>query len=131
MCAAEAAVGAASPSPRAPVRAGRVAYGSIVLIGGGCYGSYYLRQLTRARDAGALTYERLVVVDRDPRCRVALAAEHARAGDCGAPGAGTGAGESANPDATLGRGGGPPQLHDRPELDVARHHFAAVRLEIA
>ena len=46
-------------------------YGTIVVIGGGCYGSYYVRQLGRARDAGALAWERLVVVDRDAQCRVA------------------------------------------------------------
>lgn len=46
-------------------------YGSIVIVGGGCYGSYYLRQLGRAARAGALTAERVVIVDRDARCRVA------------------------------------------------------------
>lgn len=46
-------------------------YGDIVVVGGGCYGSYYVRQLRRARAAGALTWARLVVVDRDPACRVA------------------------------------------------------------
>lgn len=53
-------------------------YGTIVVVGGGCYGSYYLRQLGRAALAGALTAERVVIVDRDPRCRVAaeLSADH-------------------------------------------------------
>src|SRR5688572_19508224 len=50
-------------------------YGTIVVVGGGCYGSYYVRQLGRARGAGALTWEHLVVVDRDPNCRVALEAQ--------------------------------------------------------
>lgn len=45
-------------------------YNEIVVVGGGCYGSYYVRQLRRARDAGALDWRRLVVVDRDPACRV-------------------------------------------------------------
>jgi hypothetical protein len=49
---------------------GMQAYGDIVVVGGGCYGSYYVRQLRRARDAGALTWQRLVVVDRDPDCAV-------------------------------------------------------------
>ena len=40
----------------------------IVIVGGGCYGSFYLRQLFRARAAGALTWDRVVVVDRDPAC---------------------------------------------------------------
>lgn len=47
------------------------AYGDIVVVGGGCYGSYYVRQLHRARDAGAVTWERLLVIDRDPACAVA------------------------------------------------------------
>lgn len=47
------------------------AYGDIIVVGGGCYGSYYVRQLRRAREAGALTWARLLVVDRDPECRVA------------------------------------------------------------
>jgi hypothetical protein len=46
-------------------------YGTVVVVGGGCYGSYYVRQLGRAVKAGALAYDRLVVVDRDPDCRVA------------------------------------------------------------
>jgi hypothetical protein len=46
-------------------------YGTIVVVGGGCYGSYYVRQLGRAMAARALSYERLLVVDRDPACRVA------------------------------------------------------------
>ena len=45
-------------------------YGTIVVVGGGCYGSYYVRQLGRAARAGALTAERVLVVDRDPACRV-------------------------------------------------------------
>jgi hypothetical protein len=46
------------------------AYGTIVVVGGGCYGSYYVTQLLRARAAGAITVERIVAVDRDPACRV-------------------------------------------------------------
>jgi tRNA A37 threonylcarbamoyladenosine dehydratase len=45
-------------------------YGTIVVVGGGCYGSYYVQQLARARQAGALGFSRLLVVDRDPDCRV-------------------------------------------------------------
>src|SRR5689334_2020892 len=52
-------------------------YGTIIIVGGGCYGSYYVRQLQRASSAGALTYERLAVVDRDPACRVARGLESA------------------------------------------------------
>jgi hypothetical protein len=50
---------------------GRSRYGTIIIVGGGCYGGYYLRQLRRAVAAGALTADRLLVVDRDPQCAVA------------------------------------------------------------
>lgn len=46
-------------------------YDSIIVVGGGCYGSYYVTQLRRARTAGALQYQRIIVVDRDPSCAVA------------------------------------------------------------
>ena len=46
-------------------------YGTIVIVGGGCFGSYYLRQLGRAARASALTAERVLIVDRDASCRVA------------------------------------------------------------
>src|SRR5688572_19973339 len=46
-------------------------YASIIIVGGGCYGSYYVRQLLRARGSAALTFDNLVVVDRNPRCQVA------------------------------------------------------------
>lgn len=46
-------------------------FGTIVVVGGGCYGSYYVRQLGRAERAGAMRWNRLIVVDRDPACRVA------------------------------------------------------------
>jgi hypothetical protein len=45
-------------------------YGTIVVVGGGCYGSFYVRQLERARERRALTYGRVVVVDRDAGCAV-------------------------------------------------------------
>src|SRR5687768_8419696 len=50
-------------------------YGRIIIVGGGCYGSYYVRQLLRAREAGALSFTRLVVVDRDAGCQVASASQ--------------------------------------------------------
>ncbi|MEP6620705.1 MAG: hypothetical protein ABJE47_15375 [bacterium] len=46
-------------------------FGRIVIVGGGCYGSYYVRQLGRAAAAGAAEWAELVVVDRNPECRVA------------------------------------------------------------
>jgi hypothetical protein len=45
-------------------------YGSIIVVGGGCYGTYYVRQLQRAARAGALTAREIVVVDRDANCAV-------------------------------------------------------------
>ena len=56
---------ATSDSPRS-------SYGTIVVVGGGCYGSFYVRQLGRASRAGVLEWERLLVVDRDQRCAVAV-----------------------------------------------------------
>lgn len=45
-------------------------FGTIVVVGGGCYGAYYVRQLSRARAAGFATWSRLVVVDRNALCLV-------------------------------------------------------------
>src|SRR3954471_7473729 len=55
--------GARLPSP--------LRYGTIVVVGGGCYGSYYVRQLRRAVAANALIADRILVVDRDADCAVA------------------------------------------------------------
>lgn len=49
----------------------RLSFGTIVIVGGGCYGTYYVRQLLRARDAGAIAFHQLLVVDRHADCRVA------------------------------------------------------------
>ena len=46
-------------------------YGRVVIVGGGCYGSYYVRQMLRAIRAGAVQVRELLVVDRDPECAVA------------------------------------------------------------
>jgi hypothetical protein len=46
-----------------------LALGDVVIVGGGCYGSFYAGQLLRARARGAVRWRRLVVVDRDPACR--------------------------------------------------------------
>ena len=48
-----------------------VALGDVVIVGGGCYGTFYAGQLRRARERAAATWRRLLVVDRDPRCRAA------------------------------------------------------------
>ena len=43
----------------------------IVVVGGGCYGSFYAGQLTTARHRRAIRYRRVIVVDRNPHCAVA------------------------------------------------------------
>ncbi len=45
------------------------------ICGGGCYGTFYLRQLERARERGALDVSEIVVVDRDAGCQAAVLAE--------------------------------------------------------
>lgn len=45
-------------------------FATIIVVGGGCYGGYYVRQLRRAVTAGAIVAERIIVVDRDARCAV-------------------------------------------------------------
>jgi len=60
--------GTSSPSPTA--RSEPVAADEIVIVGGGCYGTFYARQLERAQARGALTVRRVVVVDRDPSCQL-------------------------------------------------------------
>jgi hypothetical protein len=48
-----------------------VELGDAVIVGGGCYGSFYARQLLRARERGKASWRRLIVVDRDAGCQVA------------------------------------------------------------
>ncbi len=48
-----------------------VSFGHVVVIGGGCYGSWYTQQLTRAAEHGALVVDRVTVIDRDAGCQVA------------------------------------------------------------
>lgn len=45
----------------------------IVIVGGGCYGTFYARQLLAARDRGRATFRQLIVVDRDPDCAASSA----------------------------------------------------------
>jgi hypothetical protein len=52
-----------------------LAYHNIVIVGGGCYGSYYVRQLLRARSAAAISFQQLIVVDRNRGCPVAISRE--------------------------------------------------------
>ncbi len=61
-----AGVSATNPRFAPPQR-----FGTIVVVGGGCYGGYYVRQLRRAVGAGAVVCREVVVVDRDADCAVA------------------------------------------------------------
>ena len=42
-----------------------------VIIGGGCYGTFYSRQLLRAADAGAIVQPEIVAVDHNSAPRIA------------------------------------------------------------
>lgn len=45
--------------------------GDIAIMGGGCYGTFYLDQLTAARGKGVLRFRRVLVVDHDAACQAA------------------------------------------------------------
>jgi hypothetical protein len=49
----------------------RALFRDVVIVGGGCYGTFYAGQLARARERGKAVYRRVMVVDRDPECRFA------------------------------------------------------------
>lgn len=49
----------------------RVVFRDVVIVGGGCYGTFYASQLERARERGRALYRTLLVVDQDPSCRFA------------------------------------------------------------
>ena len=44
----------------------------VIIVGGGCYGTFYAGQLVRAAERGKLSYRTLLVVDRNPGCRFSL-----------------------------------------------------------
>ena len=50
---------------------GKIEFRDIVIVGGGCYGSFYAGQLERGRARGRVTYRRLLIVDRNAGCRAA------------------------------------------------------------
>ncbi len=41
----------------------------VVVVGGGCYGTFYATQLAKAKEKGKAEFRTVIVVDRDPRCR--------------------------------------------------------------
>src|SRR5918995_5595857 len=48
----------------------RQRFRDVVIVGGGCYGAFYARQLERAHARGKIDFRRIIVVDQDPQCRV-------------------------------------------------------------
>jgi hypothetical protein len=47
----------------------------VMIVGGGCYGTFYAGQLLTARARGGLSFRSVLVVDRDPRCQAVTALE--------------------------------------------------------
>ncbi|MHB1328896.1 MAG: hypothetical protein ACYC2K_11910 [Gemmatimonadales bacterium] len=45
------------------------AFRDVVIIGGGCYGSFYAAQLTEAALRGKIRFSSVIVVDRNPQCQ--------------------------------------------------------------
>jgi hypothetical protein len=48
-----------------------IALGDVAIMGGGCYGSFYLGQLQTARAKGAVEYRKVLVVDQNAGCQAA------------------------------------------------------------
>ena len=63
-----------------PVRPARYPTGpaSYLVIGGGCFGRFYVRQLLRHADRAGGPVARIVVIDRNPECRVARTVDDPR-----------------------------------------------------
>jgi hypothetical protein len=40
-----------------------------IVVGGGCYGTFYAGQLAKAKEKGKVRFRRVLVVDRNPTCR--------------------------------------------------------------
>lgn len=51
--------------------AGPVRFRDVVIVGGGCYGTFYARQLSLAREKGKAEFHRLLIVDQNPECQFA------------------------------------------------------------
>ncbi len=46
-----------------------ITLGDVIIVGGGCYGTFYARQLLQARERGKASFTRLVLVDQNPACQ--------------------------------------------------------------
>lgn len=46
-------------------------FGTFHVVGGGCFGSQYVRWLLKARQRGKIEFEAIRAVDRDPHCKLA------------------------------------------------------------
>ncbi|MEO8635868.1 MAG: hypothetical protein ABI587_11380 [Gemmatimonadales bacterium] len=46
-----------------------IRFSEIAVVGGGCYGTFYARQLLQARTRGKVDFTRLRVIDRNPDCQ--------------------------------------------------------------
>lgn len=57
-------MGAGASAETPPVR-----FGEIIVVGGGCYGTFYAGQLAKAAERGKVVCERVTIVDRNPACR--------------------------------------------------------------
>jgi hypothetical protein len=44
----------------------------VIVIGGGCYGTFYAAQLAKAKQRGRAVYRQVLIVDRDPECRASI-----------------------------------------------------------
>lgn len=44
-------------------------FGEIIIVGGGCYGTFYAGQLAKAAERGKLTCDAVTIVDRNPDCQ--------------------------------------------------------------
>ena len=49
----------------------KVVFRDVVIVGGGCYGTFYAGQLLRAAERGKARFRRVLVIDRDSGCRFA------------------------------------------------------------
>jgi hypothetical protein len=49
-----------------------VALRDVIIVGGGCYGTFYAGQLLHAAKRGKVSYRTLLIVDHNPQCRFAL-----------------------------------------------------------